>query len=48
MGLRGGFDFAGLILFVHGYWRWRMRFLGPGAAAFAGGRSLEETEIQAP
>ncbi len=23
MGLRGGFDFAGLILFVHGYWRWK-------------------------
>ncbi len=22
VGLRGGFDLAGLILFVHGYWRW--------------------------
>ncbi len=27
VGLRGGFDLAGLILFVHGYWRWKRGWL---------------------
>ncbi|MCY1217936.1 hypothetical protein D9M72_298670 [compost metagenome] len=35
VGLRGGFYFAGLILFVHGYWRWRMEFPGRATLALA-------------
>jgi hypothetical protein len=33
MGLRGGFDLAWLILFVHGYWRW-------GMGAYTGSRKV--------
>ncbi|MNQ46919.1 hypothetical protein D3C85_607460 [compost metagenome] len=32
VGLRGGFDFAWLILFVHGYWRWGMGASGNAVA----------------
>ena len=35
MGLRGGFDFAGLILFVHGYWRWDGGWLSANALSRA-------------